>query len=101
MLVVHRRHRKITFLVPRLVTEIRADVAAGVPRAFFRIYEIESVVVTLIETNVVENVELDLGSPVTRVRNSGGLQILFSFLGHESRIAAIRLTGDRIAHIGD
>src|SRR3989442_15557118 len=71
VLMIHRRHPKVTFLVPRFVTEVRTRLAARVPRALFRIDEIKAVVVTLIEANVVEDVELDLWSPVTRIGDSG------------------------------
>ena len=71
VLMIHRRHRKVTFLVARFVTEVRTHLAARVPRALFRIDEIKAVVVALIEANVVEDVELDLWSPVTRIGDSG------------------------------
>ena len=99
--MIHGRHGKITFLVSRLVTQIGSHIAARIPRAFFRIDEIKGVVVALIKAYVVENVELDFRAPVAGVSDAGRLQILLSLLSHKARIAAVRPSGDRIAHIAD
>src|SRR6266496_996847 len=89
MLVIHRRYRKVSFFVTRLVPEVGSLCAAGVPRAFFRIDEIESVIVGLIKSNVIEDIELYFGTPVAGVGDAGRLEVLLRFLRDIPRIAAV------------
>ena len=99
--MIHRRYRKISFLVTRLVPEVGPFGAAGVPRAFFRIDEIESVIVGLIKSNVIEDIELDFGTPVAGVGDAGRLEVLLRFLSDKPRIAAVGISGKRVANIAN
>src|SRR6266704_3033796 len=101
MLVIHRRHRKISFLVTWLVPEVGPFGAAGVPRAFFRIDEIESVIVSLIKSNVIEDIELDFGTPVAGIGDAGRLQVLLRLLRDIPRIAAVGIPGKRVTNIAN
>src|SRR5436309_3400714 len=91
--VIHGRNRKVAFLISRLVTEIGSQVIAGIPRSLFRIDKIKTIVVALIKANVVENVELDFGSPIARVRDAGGLKVLLGLARNVAWIASVFLAG--------
>src|SRR6266536_652161 len=99
MLVIHRRHRKISLLVTRLVPEVGPLCAASVPRAFFRIDEIESVMVGLIKSNVIEDIELYFGTPGAGVGDAGRLEVLLRFLRDIPRVSALGVSGTRVTNI--
>ena len=75
---VHRRHRKVPFLVAHLVARVlrwgrrsRPLLAARVPEALAAVDVIETVVVRLTEANVVEDEELRLGPEIRGVGDPG------------------------------
>src|SRR6266536_4546659 len=98
MLVIHRRHRKISLLVTRLVPEVGPLCAASVPRAFFRIDEIESVIVGLIKSNVIDDIVLYFVTTVAGVGDAGRLEVLLRFLRDIPRIAAVGVSGKRVTN---
>ena len=55
----------------------------------------------LVEGDVVEDVELRLGTEVRQVRDAGGAQVLLRLHRHVARVARVRLTGDRVEHRAD
>ena len=67
--VIHRWGGEVALLVAWLVAKVGSRLVSGVPKAFDRVDVVEALVVRLIEPDVVEYVELDLGSPIARVRD--------------------------------
>ena len=97
LVVVHRRDREVALLVPRLVPEVRALVAARVPRPLDRVDLVEGRALVLHEAHVVEHVELGLGPEVGGVGDAGRPQVLLGLLGDVARVAGVGLAGDRVA----
>src|SRR5437879_6346544 len=52
VLMIHWRHWEVTFLVTRLVTQVRTHLAARVPRAFLCSDKLKAIVLALSEANV-------------------------------------------------
>ena len=96
--MVGGRHGEIAFPKTRPIAEIVLD-AARVPASFFRIDEVEAVLLTLIETDIVEDKELGFRPEIGRVGHPGGCQIKLSLTRNVTRIAVVALLGDRIDHI--
>ncbi len=100
LVVVGGRHREVAFLVARTVAEI-VFLAAGVPAALFGVDEVEAEVLALIEADIVEDEELQLGAEVDGIGDAGGVQVHLRFLGDVARVAVVTLLGDRILNVGD
>ena len=58
-------------------------------------------IVSLIKSNVIENIELDFGTPVAGIGDAGRLQILLRFLRDIPRIAAVGVSGKRVTNIAN
>src|SRR5205823_8387880 len=56
LVMIHRRHREVAFFVARAVSEI-VGLTSRIPTAFFRVNEIKTVLLALIEANVIEDKE--------------------------------------------
>src|SRR5215831_17863728 len=95
LVMIHGGHREITLLVTRTITEI-VLLAAGIPAAFFGVDKVETVLLTLIEANVVEDEKLSFSAEIGGVGNAGGTEVELSLLGDVARITVIALLGDRI-----
>ena len=100
LVVIGRRHREIAFLVARTVAQI-VLFAAGVPAAFFRVDEVEAVLLALIEADVVEDEKLGFGAEVGGVGHAGGGQIHLRLFRDVARIAVVALLGDGIDDVAD
>jgi hypothetical protein len=87
--------------VARLVAEVRAFVASGVPLAFGRVQEVVAAVLILVVTDVVEYEELGLGAEIGDVADAGRLQIRLRLLGDVARITRVLFLRDRIEHVAD
>src|SRR5210317_852679 len=98
---VGRGTREVTFLVARLVAEVRELFTARVPDPFDRIYRIERLVGRGRVANVIKDEKLRLRSKVSGVSQAGRLQVGFSFLGNEARIAGVAFLGNRVNNITD
>jgi hypothetical protein len=55
----------------------------------------------IIESDIIQDKELDLRSPIAGVGNPGTLQVLFCLLGDVPGITGIGLTRDGITDIAD
>src|SRR4029077_18147990 len=84
----------------RPIAEIVLD-AARVPASFFRVDEVEAVLLTLIETDIVEDKELGFSPEIGRVGDAGGREIKLSLTRDVARVALLALLRDRIDHIRD
>ena len=93
--MVGRRHREIAFLVARAITEIVFH-AARVPAAFFRVDEVEPVLLALIEAHIVKNKELRLGTEICGIRQAGRAEIHLRLPGNVAGIPVVALFGYRI-----
>ena len=71
LLRIGRSDRKITFLMPNLVSQVGHFVAARVPNRFFGIDTVESPVGFRVELDVIENKELGFRSENRRVGQPG------------------------------
>ncbi len=99
--LVGRRDREVALLETRAVREVRGVVGARVPDAFVRVDVVVAVVRALVEAERVEDVELDLRSPVRGVRDARRRQVRFGLARDVARIAAVGLARDRVDDIGD
>ena len=70
---VGRRTGEITFLVAEFVAEVGHFLPPGVPGALDGVEEVVAGVLSLIEPDVVEDKELDLGAEVGGFREAGGI----------------------------
>jgi hypothetical protein len=71
--LIHRRHWEISLFVADLVAQVLLVVVPRVPKTLFRIDVIITVVLRLVEPNIVEDEKLDLRSPITNVRHPARL----------------------------
>jgi hypothetical protein len=102
--LVHRRHREVALLVPRLVAQVRPvrrAFAARVPGAGVGVDEVEAVVVALVEPDRIEEEELELGPDEDRVAGARLLDVGLGLLRHVARITAIGLARDRVLDVAD
>ena len=100
--LIHRRDRKVALFVTRLVSEVRAlrrSLFSCVPESRLGVEIVETVVVALIETHVVEKEKFELGADVNDVREARFLQVRLRLLGNVPRIARVHLGCDRVLHI--
>ncbi len=97
--VIHRRHREVALFVARLVAQVLATGITGVPESLDRVDVIEALVVGLVKADIVEDIELDLRSPVTEVGDPSALEMLFGLLRRVTRIAGVGLAGHRILDV--
>ena len=92
------RHREVTFLVAGTVAKIVLH-AAGIPASLFCVDEVEAVLLTLIEADIVEDEELSFGAEVGGVCNAGRAQVHFGLAGNVARVAIVALLGDRVNNV--
>ena len=99
--LVGRGHREVPLLEARLVAEVRALVAAGVPLTFDRVDRVEARVLVGLEADVIEDEELRLGPEVrgvaepTRDEVLGDAEcVLGSGIGDAGN--AVERTGDQV-----
>ena len=97
--MIGRRHREVAFLVARAVSQIVFH-AAGIPAAFFRVDEIETVLFALIETNIVKDEELGFRAEVRGIGDACRTQVQLRLARDVARIAVVALLGDGIDHVG-
>jgi len=98
LIVIGGRNREVAFLVARTIAQVVAF-AARIPAALFGVDEIESGVLVLIETDVVEDEEFRFRAKKRGVADAAVLEMQFRFLGDPARIALVMLFGDRIDHV--
>ena len=98
--MISGRNGKISFAVARTVAEIVFR-PSGVPASLFGVDVVKTVLLTLIETNVVKDEEFRFGSEVSRVGNAGGSQIQFGFPCDVARITVVTLLGYGIDDIAN
>ena len=100
LVVVHRRDGEISFFVARTIAQI-VVFPARIPASFFRVNEIEPVLLALVEANVIEDEELGFGAEVGGIGEARGSQIKLGFLCDVARIAVVALFGDGIDYVAD
>ena len=98
LIMIRGRHWEIAFLVSRAIAKIVFD-PARIPPAFFRVDEIEPVLLALIETHVVEDKEFGLGPEIRRIGQTGRAQIHLGLAGNVAGIAVIALLGHGIDYV--
>ena len=101
LLAVGRRHRKVPFLVARLVPQVRVLLAPRVPLPFGGIQEVEPLVLVLPVADVVENEELRLRAEVGHVADARRLQVRLRLARDVARVARVVLLGDRVDDVAD
>ena len=99
LVMIGGRHREVAFFEARAISQIVFR-AARVPAALFRVNEIKTVLLTLVETDVIKNKKFRFGAEVGGIGQAGGGHIHFGFLGDVARVAVVALLGDRIDHVG-
>ncbi|CAB5001340.1 unannotated protein [freshwater metagenome] len=96
--VIDRRHGEVAALVAGLVAAVAALLgAAGVPGALDRVDVVVRLVLVRLEADVVEDVELGLGTEVDGVGDAGRGEVGLGLRGHVARVAAVLLIGERVA----
>jgi hypothetical protein len=96
---VGRRDGEVPLLVARLVPEVRELLSAAVPRALGAVEVVEArVALRVVEAHVVEDEELGLGPHEARVAEARLLQVRLGLLRDVTRVARVRLLGDRVEH---
>src|SRR5437660_789616 len=70
MVMIGWRHREVSFLVARTITEIVLG-AARVPASLFGIDKIKAVLLTLIEADIVKDEELSFSAEICSVSQAG------------------------------
>src|SRR6266581_1230615 len=88
LVMVHGRHWEITFFVTRTIAEI-VVFTAGITAYFFRIDEIETVLLPLIETNLVTDEELGFSAKARRVGQPRGRPVKPSLLRNLTRVTIV------------
>ncbi len=97
---IDRRHREVTALDPRTMTEVAAFVSPfRVPAGFGRVDLVEATADVRAPADIVENKEFVFRPEIGGVGNPGGLQIGFGTTGDRTRIALIALHGVRLDHV--
>ena len=98
--VVNRRNREVALLDAILETDVRGavflNVNAGVPRSFDGVDLVEGALHGVLETHLVEDEELGLRSEGCGVGDAGGLQVGLGLAGDLTRVAGVRLVGQRV-----
>ena len=101
LVMVHRGDREVALFITRLVAEVLAALLGPrVPHAFDGIDVVVALVVVLVETDRVEDVELGLGPEVGDVGDPRPLQIVLGLAGDVARVAGVELAGQRVLHEG-
>ena len=98
LVMIGGRHREITFLVARAISQVVAF-AARVPAAFLGVDEVEAGVLILIEAHVVEDEELRFRAEVRSVADARVLQVQLRFARDPARVAIVVLPRDGIEHV--
>ena len=98
--VVDRRNREVTLLDAVLEGDVRGAVLfgvnAGVPRSLDGVNLVEGTLHGVLEANLVEDEELGLRGEGSGVGDAGGLQVSLGLAGDLTRIAGVRLVGQRV-----
>ena len=98
--VVDRRNREVTLLDTVLESDVRGAVLfgvnAGVPRSLDGVNLVEGTLHGVLEANLVEDEELGLRGEGSGVGDAGGLQVRLGLAGDLTRIAGVRLVGQRV-----
>src|SRR5208337_4150654 len=91
---------EITFLIAWPVTQVIL-LPAGVPASLFCVNKVETVLLGLIEPDVVKNEEFGLRAEIRRVRDSGIDKVILSLLGYIAGVLRIVLLGDGVDDIAN
>jgi len=94
LVLVHRRDREIPLLVPGPVPPGAG--VAGAPDALRRVDVVVAFVGVLVEPGLVQDVELELRTPVRDVGHTGGDQAVLGLLGDVARVPGVGLPGDGV-----
>ena len=98
---VGRRTGEIAQPRARLVAEVRRLGPAPVPGPFDRIDVIERLVPALVEPDVVEDEELELGRQQAVIGQPGVPHVADGLAGDVARVAGVVLLGDRVLDVAD
>ncbi len=104
LVVVGGRDREVALLVAGPVPEVRAlrrPLPAGVPERRLGVEVVEAEVVALVEADVLQDEELELGPDVDGVGDPGALEVGLGLLGHVAGIARVARAGDRVLDVAD
>ena len=98
--VVDRRNREVAALDAVLECDVRGAVVfgvdAGVPRSFDGVDLVEGALHAVLEAHLVEDEELGFRSEGSGVGDAGGLQVGLGLACNLTRIAGVRLVGQRV-----
>ena len=98
--VVNRRNREVALLDAVLEGDVRGAVVfgvnAGVPRSFDGVDLVEGALHAVLETHLVEDEELGFRSEGSGIGDAGGLQVSLGLAGNLTRVAGVRLVGQRV-----
>ena len=98
--VVNRRNREVALLDAVLEGDVRGAVIfgvnAGVPRSLDGVHLVEGALHAVLETHLVEDEELGFRSEGSGIGDAGGLQVSLGLAGNLTRVAGVRLVGQRV-----
>src|SRR3990167_11288463 len=94
-------HRKVTFLVARLVSQIWAFVGSGIPASLFGIDIIIRLIFFLIKLDVIKNKKFRFGPKIGGIPNAALSYIFFCLVSDVARVFGIALFCDRIINIAN
>src|SRR5512136_2870240 len=83
---VRGRHREVTLLVARFVSQIRPLIPRRIPETFFRIDPVKPAVVSLLETDIIKYVKLRLRTEEDLVRDPAYRKVPLRLLSHVTRV---------------
>ena len=98
---VDRGCREISFFLSRLVAEVRLLLSCRVPDALLRIDFVARVVDALSVAYAIEDEEFRLRTEIGRIGKARALQVDLGLLGDVTRVATVRLSGDRVPDVAD
>ena len=100
LVMVRGRHREVAFLVARAIAQVVLP-PARIPAPFLGVDEVVTLVLILIEADVVENEELGFRAEIGGVGNAAVLQVKLGLLANPARVALVALLGDRVLGVPD
>ena len=98
--VVNRRNREVAALDAVLERNVRGAVVfgvnTGVPRSLNGVHLVEGALHAVLEAHLVEDEELGFRSEGGGIGDAGGLQVSLGLAGDLTRVAGVRLIGQRV-----
>ena len=101
MKFIRGRHRKISFFVTGLISEVGAFIPTRVPSAFNRIDFIKCAEARRFKADIIEDEKFCFRADIGHITDSGTFQIGVGFLGDIARISAVGFASNGVNDIAD